>query len=138
MKIYNSMSMKLEEFQPLEEGKVSMYVCGPTVYNYPHIGNARPIVVFDTLKRTLQALGYEVKMVSNYTDVDDKIINVAKELGVSEKEVTDKFIKAYNDDRFGIACDDAGCCTSRNRNDGCHYCIYSIVSGERICLPSGW
>ena len=88
MKIYNSMSMKVETFRPLQEGKVSMYVCGPTVYNYPHIGNARPIVVFDTLKRTLQALGYEVKMVSNYTDVDDKIINVAKELGVSEKEVT--------------------------------------------------
>ena len=80
MKIYNSMSMKVETFRPLQEGKVSMYVCGPTVYNYPHIGNARPIVVFDTLKRTLQALGYEVKMVSNYTDVDDKIINVAKEL----------------------------------------------------------
>ena len=78
MKIYNSMSMKVETFRPLQEGKVSMYVCGPTVYNYPHIGNARPIVVFDTLKRTLQALGYEVKMVSNYTDVDDKIINVAK------------------------------------------------------------
>ena len=102
MKIYNSMSMKAETFRPLQEGKVSMYVCGPTVYNYPHIGNARPIVVFDTLKRTLQALGYEVKMVSNYTDVDDKIINVAKELGVSEKEVTDKFIKAYNDDRLSL------------------------------------
>lgn len=102
MKIYNSMSMKVETFRPLQEGKVSMYVCGPTVYNYPHIGNARPIVVFDTLKRTLQALGYEVKMVSNYTDVDDKIINVAKELGVSEKEVTDKFIKAYNDDRLSL------------------------------------
>ena len=102
MKIYNSMSMKVETFRPLQEGKVSMYVCGPTVYNYPHIGNARPIVVFDTLKRTLQALGYEVKMVSNYTDVDDKIINVAKELGVSEKEVTDKFIKAYNNDRLSL------------------------------------
>ena len=102
MKIYNSMSMKVETFRPLQEGKVSMYVCGPTVYNYTHIGNARPIVVFDTLKRTLQALGYEVKMVSNYTDVDDKIINVAKELGVSEKEVTDKFIKAYNDDRLSL------------------------------------
>ena len=102
MKIYNSMSMKVETFRPLQEGKVSMYVCGPTVYNYPHIGNARPIVVFDTLKRTLQALGYEVKMVSNYTDVDDKIIKVAKELGVSEKEVTEKFIKAYNDDRLSL------------------------------------
>lgn len=102
MKLYNSMTMKTEVFEPLQEGKVSMYVCGPTVYNYPHIGNARPIVVFDTLKRTLQALGYEVKMVSNYTDVDDKIINVAKELGVSEKEVTDKFIKAYNEDRLAL------------------------------------
>lgn len=79
-----------------------MYVCGPTVYNYPHIGNARPIVVFDTLKRTFQALGYKVKMVSNYTDVDDKIIKVAKECGVSEKEITEKFIKAYNDDRLAL------------------------------------
>ena len=102
MKIYNSMSMKVETFRPLQEGKVSMYVCGPTVYNYPHIGNARPIVVFDTFKRTLLALGYEVMMVTNFTDVDDKIINVAKELGVSEKEVTDKFIKAYNDDRLSL------------------------------------
>ena len=75
---------------------------GPTVYNYPHIGNARPIVVFDTLKRTFMALGYKVKMVSNYTDVDDKIIKVAKECGISEKEVTEKFIKAYNDDRLAL------------------------------------
>lgn len=102
MKVFNSMHQKLEEFQPLHEGKVSMYVCGPTVYNYPHIGNARPIVVFDTLKRVFLALGYEVKMVSNYTDVDDKIIKVAKECGVSEKEITDKFIKAYNEDRMRL------------------------------------
>ena len=95
MKLYNSISMKIEEFVPLEEGKVSMYVCGPTVYNYPHIGNARPIVVFDTLKRTLQALGYEVQMVSNTTDVADKIRYVAKELGVREKEITDKGIQTY-------------------------------------------
>ena len=72
MKLFNSMSQKIEEFKPITEGQVSMYVCGPTVYNYPHIGNARPIVVFDTLKRTFMALGYKVKMVSNYTDVDDK------------------------------------------------------------------
>ena len=72
------------------------------LYNYPHIGNARPIVVFDTLKRTFMALGYKVKMVSNYTDVDDKIIKVAKECGISEKEVTEKFIKAYNDDRLAL------------------------------------
>ena len=94
MKLFNSMDQKIEDFKPMQEGKVNMYVCGPTVYNYPHIGNARPIVVFDTLKRTFQALGYDVKMVSNYTDVDDKIIKVAKECGVTEQEITDKFIKA--------------------------------------------
>ncbi len=102
MKLFNSMHQKIEVFQPLNEGHVSMYVCGPTVYNYPHIGNARPIVVFDTLKRVFLALGYNVKMVSNYTDVDDKIIKVAKECGVSEKEVTDKFIQAYNEDRMRL------------------------------------
>lgn len=102
MKLFNNMSQKIEEFKPITEGQVSMYVCGPTVYNYPHIGNARPIVVFDTLKRTFMALGYKVKMVSNYTDVDDKIIKVAKECGISEKEVTEKFIKAYNDDRLAL------------------------------------
>lgn len=96
------MAQKVEEFQPLKEKEVSMYVCGPTVYNYPHIGNARPLVVFDTLKRTFQAIGYNVKMVSNYTDVDDKIIKVAKECGVSEKEITEKFIKAYNADRKSL------------------------------------
>lgn len=102
MKLFNSMDQKMEEFKPLHEGVVNMYVCGPTVYNYPHIGNARPIVVFDTLKRTFQALGYQVKMVSNYTDVDDKIIKVAKECGITEKEVTEKFIDAYNADRLSL------------------------------------
>ena len=102
MKLFNSINQTIEEFKPIHEHEVNMYVCGPTVYNYPHIGNARPIVVFDTLKRTFQALGYKVKMVSNYTDVDDKIIKVAKECGVSEKEITEKFIKAYNDDRLAL------------------------------------
>ena len=102
MKLFNSMNQTIEEFKPIHEHEVNMYVCGPTVYNYPHIGNARPIVVFDTLKRTFQAVGYKVKMVSNYTDVDDKIIKVAKECGVSEKEITEKFIKAYNDDRLAL------------------------------------
>ncbi len=102
MKIFNSMHNQIETFQPLQEGHVSMYVCGPTVYNYPHIGNVRPIVVFDTLRRTLEAIGYQVKMVSNYTDVDDKIIKVAKEMGVSEQEVTEKFIQAYNQDRCAL------------------------------------
>ena len=75
MRIYNTKSGKIEEFKPITEGEVKMYACGPTVYNDIHIGNARPIVVFDTLRRTFEELGYKVKYVSNYTDVDDKIIN---------------------------------------------------------------
>lgn len=102
MKLFNSMSNKIEEFIPIKENEVSFYVCGPTVYNYPHIGNTRPIVVFDTLRKTFEALGYKVVMVSNYTDVDDKIINVAKEMKVSEKEVSEKFIDAYNADRLSL------------------------------------
>ena len=102
MKLFNSMTNTIEDFHPIHEHRVNMYVCGPTVYNYPHIGNARPIIVFDTLQRTLEACGYEVKMVSNYTDVDDKIIKAAKEAGVSEKEITEKFIRAYNADRSAL------------------------------------
>lgn len=102
MKLYNSLSNKVEEFKSIEQGKVSMYVCGPTVYNYPHIGNARPIAVFDTLRRLLTALGYEVTMVSNYTDIDDKIINKAVEEGITEEEVAEKFTKIYNENRRSI------------------------------------
>ena len=102
MKLYNSYTLKEEEFKPIKENEVSMYVCGPTVYNHAHIGNARPIVVFDTLRRTLEALGYKVKFVSNFTDVDDKIINKAIEEGVSEKEVAERYIKAYNDVRNSL------------------------------------
>ena len=102
MKLFNSMDQKIEEFKPIHENEVHMYVCGPTVYNYPHVGNVRPMIVFDTLKRTFQETGYRVTMVSNYTDVDDKIIKVAKECGASEAEITEKFIKAYNEDRHSV------------------------------------
>ncbi len=85
MKIYNTMSKKKEEFVPLEEGKVRMYVCGPTVYNFIHIGNARPMIVFDTVRRYLEHKGYDVNYVSNFTDVDDKIIAKANEEGVTAK-----------------------------------------------------
>ena len=102
MKLYNSYTLKTEEFVPIKEGEVSMYVCGPTVYNHAHIGNARPIVVFDTLRRTFEALGYKVKFVSNFTDVDDKIINKALEEGVSENEIAERYIKAYNDVRDSL------------------------------------
>ena len=102
MKLYNSYTLKTEEFKSIKPGEVSMYVCGPTVYNHAHIGNARPIVVFDTLRRVLEADGYKVKFVSNFTDVDDKIINKALEEGVSEREIADRYIKAYNDVRNSL------------------------------------
>ena len=102
MKLYNSYTLKQEEFKPIKNGEVSMYVCGPTVYNHAHIGNARPIVVFDTLRRTLEAEGYKVKFVSNFTDVDDKIINKALEEGVSEKEIAQRYIDAYNNVRNSL------------------------------------
>lgn len=102
MKIYNTKTLKKEEFKPITEGEVKMYVCGPTVYDNVHIGNVRPVVVFDTLRRTFEELGYKVKYVSNYTDVDDKIIRRSKELGISEKELTDEMIAAYNDIRHKL------------------------------------
>jgi cysteinyl-tRNA synthetase len=98
MKIYNTLSQKKEEFVPLEEGKVRMYVCGPTVYNYIHIGNARPAILFDTLRRYLEYLGYKVNYVSNFTDVDDKIIRKANEEGVTSTEISERFIKEYHTD----------------------------------------
>lgn len=105
MKLFNSLTNKLEEFKPIKEGEVSMYVCGPTVYNNPHIGNARPIIVFDTLKKTLEASGYQVHYVSNFTDVDDKIIKKALEENVSESEITERYIDAYNEDRKRLHAD---------------------------------
>lgn len=98
MKIYNTLTRKLEEFVPIEEGKAKIYACGPTVYNYFHIGNARPIVVFDTLRKYMEYRGYEVKFVQNFTDVDDKIIKRAKEEGITAMEVAEKYIKAYYED----------------------------------------
>lgn len=98
IKIYNTLSRKKEEFHPLEEGKVKMYVCGPTVYNYIHIGNGRSTVSFDTIRRYLEFRGYEVNYVSNFTDVDDKIIRAAKELKITAPEVADRFIEAFTED----------------------------------------
>ena len=92
MKIYNTMSKRKEEFVPLEEGKVKMYVCGPTVYNFIHIGNARPMIAFDTVRRYFEYKGYEVNFVSNFTDVDDKIIKKAIEEGVTADEVSKRYI----------------------------------------------
>ena len=99
MRLYNTKTLKVEEFKPITEGEVKMYVCGPTVYNDIHIGNARPMVVFDTLRRVFEALGYNVKYVSNYTDVDDKIINEAKKRNISELELTDEMIERVKEIR---------------------------------------
>ena len=98
MRFYNTMSNKIEEFETIEKGKVKMYVCGPTVYNYIHLGNARPIIVFDTLARYFKYKGYDVTYIQNFTDVDDKIIKRANEEGISVKEVTEKYIKGFFED----------------------------------------
>ena len=95
IRLYNTKTLAVEEFKPIKEGEVSMYVCGPTVYNYAHIGNARPMVVFDVLKRLFEAEGYKVTYVSNFTDVDDKIINKAAEEGVGEDVIAERYIDAY-------------------------------------------
>ena len=98
IKLYNSLSNKIEVFKPIKENEVSMYVCGPTVYNYMHIGNARPVIFFDTVKRFFEYVGYNVKMVSNFTDIDDKIIKKAKEENTTEEVISEKYIKACLDD----------------------------------------
>ena len=100
--IYNTLTRKKQKFVPLEEGKVKMYVCGPTVYNFFHIGNARPFVVFDTMRKYLEYRGYKVKFVQNFTDVDDKIINRAKEEGISASEVSEKYIEEYYKDAAAL------------------------------------
>ena len=102
MKIYNTLTRKKEEFKPIEEGKARIYVCGPTVYNYFHIGNARPFVVFDTLRKYLEYRGYKVKFVQNFTDVDDKIINKAREEGVTAPEISEKYIAEYFKDAAAL------------------------------------
>ena len=105
MRLYNSKTGKVELFQPMDEKLVKMYVCGPTVYNHAHIGNARPIVVFDTLARVIRANGYDLHYVSNFTDVDDKIINKAIDEGVDEKVISTRYIDAYNALRNQLQCE---------------------------------
>lgn len=104
MRIYNSLTDKVEEFKPINEGKVTMYVCGPTVYNYVHIGNMRPVITFDMVYKYLKYLGYDVKYASNYTDINPKITKAAEALGMTEREVADKFIKAYEEDLKNYNC----------------------------------
>lgn len=102
MKLYNTLTKQKEEFVPVHEGKVGMYVCGPTVYNYIHIGNARPMIVFDTVRRYFEYKGYDVNYVSNFTDVDDKIIKKANEEGVPASEISERFIAECKKDMEGL------------------------------------
>jgi len=104
IRLYNTLTRKKEEFKPIEEGKVKIYVCGPTVYNYIHIGNARPAIVFDTVRRYFKYRGYEVKYVSNFTDVDDKLIRAANELGEEVPAIAERFIQAYFEDVSALGC----------------------------------
>ncbi|GAE93779.1 cysteinyl-tRNA synthetase [Gracilibacillus boraciitolerans JCM 21714] len=96
--IYNTLTRKKEQFEPIEKNRVKMYVCGPTVYNYIHIGNARPAIVFDTIRRYFEYKGYQVEYVLNFTDVDDKLIKAAKELGEEVPTIAERFITAYKED----------------------------------------
>src|SRR5690625_5028755 len=98
IKIYNTLTRDKEKFIPIKDGEVSMYVCGPTVYNYIHIGNARPAIVFDTVRRYFEYKGFKVNYVLNFTDVDDKIIEAANELGENVSDLTNRFIDAYLED----------------------------------------
>ncbi|MBR5358106.1 MAG: cysteine--tRNA ligase [Clostridiales bacterium] len=102
LKLYNTLTRNKEEFKTIEPGKVRMYACGPTVYNYFHLGNARPFVTFDTLRRYLEYRGYEVTFVQNFTDIDDKMINRANEEGITVSDLADRFIKEYYEDADGL------------------------------------
>ncbi len=102
VRLYNSLTNKIEDFQEIRKNKVSIYVCGPTVYNYVHVGNMRPVVAFDILRRLFIFLGYDVTFISNFTDIDDKIIKQAKKENLSEKEIAKKYIKAFEEAREGI------------------------------------
>ncbi|MCR5741909.1 MAG: cysteine--tRNA ligase [Gammaproteobacteria bacterium] len=107
MKLYNTYTNKIEEFKPIKENEVSIYYCGPTVYNYIHIGNARPIIFFDTLKKYLEHKGYKVILASNFTDLNEKILKKSKEEGISEMDVANKYINAYLDDVRRLNADDS-------------------------------
>ena len=106
MKLYDTLTRKKVDFVPIEEGKVTMYVCGPTVYNYIHVGNARPLVVFDTFRRYLKYSGYEVKYLVNFTDIDDKMINKAKDEGTTVRAIADKYIEEFFVDSKGLLLDE--------------------------------
>ena len=132
MKLFNSMTMQKEKFVPIEAGRVSMYACGPTVYNYIHVGNARPLIMFDVLRRYLEYRGYEVKFVQNFTDVDDKIIKRANEEGITSKEVSEKYIEEYYKDVQGLGVREASIHPKATEN------IEQIIEMVKTLIEKGY
>ncbi len=132
MKLFNSLTMQKEEFVPIEEGKVRMYACGPTVYNYIHVGNARPLIMFEVLRRYLEYRGYEVTFVQNFTDVDDKIIKRANEEGLTSKEISEKYIGEYFVDCHGLGVREATIHPKATEN------IEQIISMVETLIQKGY
>jgi len=137
MKLYNTMTMKKEEFVPLEPDKVKMYACGPTVYNYFHVGNARPLIMFDVLRSYLEYRGYEVTLVQNFTDIDDKIINRANEEGKTCEEITSKYIDEYWIDANGLGVKQATVHPKATENVGEIIAMISRLIEKGIAYQSG-
>ena len=139
VRLFNSLGNKLETFVPIQEGKVSFYVCGPTVYNDPHIGNFRPVIVFDAWRRLFSRLGYQVTFVSNYTDVDDKIINRAKELGIPENELTSSVISSFRGlvDAVGALQPDVTPRPTVYMDEMIHYIGDLVDNGTAYAAPNG-
>ncbi len=137
MKLYNTLSRQYEEFKPIEPGKVRMYACGPTVYNYIHVGNARPIILFDVLRRYLEYRGYQVTFVQNFTDVDDKIIRRANEEGISSAEVAEKYIAEYKKDAAGLGVREATVHPKATENIPQIIALVQTLIDKGFAYPSG-
>ncbi len=132
MKLYNTLTRTKEEFIPLEEGKVKMYSCGPTVYNFFHIGNARPFIIFDSLRRYLEYIGYDVTFVQNFTDIDDKMIKNANEQGITVKDLADRFIAEYFTDAKGLGIKEASVHPKATEN------IEAIIETVKALVDKGY
>ena len=137
MKLFNTLTMKKEEFVPLEPGKVGMYACGPTVYNFFHVGNARPLIMFDVLRRYLEYRGYEVTMVQNFTDIDDRIISRANEEGVTSGEIAEKYIEEYWTDARGLGVREATFHPKATENVGGIIGMISTLIDKGFAYQSG-
>ena len=134
MQIYNSQSRHKETFVPLHEGKVGIYACGPTVYNYFHIGNARPFITFDVLRRYLEHKGYEVTFVQNFTDIDDKMIKRANEEGITVKELGERFIAEYFKDAQALGIRPATVHPKATEHIAADHCPGAAAHRQRSCL----